>query len=553
MSQQKESIEKKYQEWEKSYCQTDKRRPSFVTTSSEEIDELYIPEDSANGRYLDEIGFPGEYPYTRGVYPSMYRGKLWTMRQFAGFGTAADTNKRYHYLLEQGQTGLSVAFDFPTLLGYDSDNPLANGEVGVCGVAIDSLADMEQLFDGIPLDRVSTSMTVNGPAIVLLALYIAAAEKQGVSAGTLSGTLQNDILKEYQAQHCYCFPPKPSLRLITDIFKYCSTEVPKWNTISISGYHIREAGSTAQQELAFTLANGFTYIEEGIKAGLDVDEFAPRLSFFFNSHNDLFEEVAKFRAARRIWAKRMKNKYKAQNKKSWLMRFHTQTAGCSLTAQQPEVNIVRVAIQALAGVLGGTQSLHTNSMDETLALPTEKSARIALRTQQVIAHESGAANTIDPLAGSYFVESLTDKMEQHAEEYFEKIDQIGGVVKGIESGWFQREIAMSASRYQKETDAKERIIVGVNDYILENEKIDIPILKVDPNVEKDQIDRIRETKKKRNSAKVEASLKQLRSCADSSDNIFPVILDCVREYATLGEIIGAMKEHYGEWHAPKVF
>ena len=396
-------------------------------------------------------------------------------------------------------------------------------------------------------------MTINGPAIVLFALYVAAAEKQGVSSKLLEGTIQNDILKEYQAQHCYCFPPHPSLRLITDIMEYCAAEVPKWNTISISGYHIREAGSTALQELAFTLANGFTYVEEGIKAGLDVDTFAPRLSFFFNAHNDLFEEVAKYRAARRIWARKMKEKYRAKDKRSLLMRFHTQTAGCSLTAQQPELNIIRVTIQALAGVLGGTQSLHSNSMDETLALPTEKAVRIALRTQQVIAHESGAANTIDPLAGSYYVESLTDEMEQEAEEYFKKIEQLGGVVQGIESGWFHKEIARSAAQYQREIDNKERIIVGVNGYVLEDEKIDIPILKVDPEVEKEQVARLKELKKNRDNAKVEAALAKLKACARSTGNIFPEILNCVRVYATLGEIISTMKKDFGEWQAPNVY
>lgn len=553
MSKNPDAINKQYQKWHESYSRTPKRKDKFVTVSSKEVKELYLPEDVKGKDYRKDLGFPGEYPYTRGVYTSMYRGRLWTMRQFAGFGTAADTNKRYHYLLEHGQTGLSVAFDFPTLLGYDSDSPHAHGEVGVCGVVIDSLADMEILFDGIPLDKVSTSMTINGPAIVLFALYVAAAEKQGISSKLLEGTIQNDILKEYQAQHCYCFPPRPSLRLITDVMEYCAEEVPKWNTISISGYHIREAGSTALQELAFTLANGFTYVEEGIKAGLEVDTFAPRLSFFFNAHNDLFEEVAKYRAARRIWARKMKEKYHAKEERSWLMRFHTQTAGCSLTAQQPEVNIVRVTIQALAGVLGGTQSLHSNSMDETLALPSEKAARIALRTQQVIAHESGAANTIDPLAGSYYVESLTDEMEQEAEEYFKKIERLGGVIQGIESGWFHKEIARSASQYQREIDNKERIIVGVNEYVLENEKIDIPILKIDPKVEKEQVARLKELKKNRDNAKVEAALAKLKDCAQSTDNIFPEILNCVRLYATLEEIIGTMKKEFGEWQAPNVY
>lgn len=553
MPKNTDAVDKQYRKWRESYSRTPKRKDKFVTVSSKEVKELYLPEDVKGKNYRKDLGFPGEYPYTRGVYISMYRGRLWTMRQFAGFGTASDTNKRYHYLLDHGQTGLSVAFDFPTLLGYDSDSSHAHGEVGVCGVAIDSLADMEILFDGIPLDKVSTSMTINGPAIVLLALYIAAAEKQGVPSKLLEGTIQNDILKEYQAQHCYCFPPRPSLRLITDIMEYCSAEVPKWNTISISGYHIREAGSTALQELAFTLANGFTYVEEGIKAGLDVDTFAPRLSFFFNAHNDLFEEVAKYRAARRIWARKMKEKYRAKDERSWLMRFHTQTAGCSLTAQQPELNIVRVTIQALAGVLGGTQSLHSNSMDETLALPTEKAARIALRTQQVIAHESGAANTIDPLAGSYYVESLTDEMEREAEEYFKKIEQLGGVVQGIESGWFHKEIARSAAQYQREIDNKERIIVGVNGYVLEDEKIDIPILKIDPKVEKEQVARLKELKKNRNNAKVEAALAKLKACARSTGNIFPEILNCVRVYAALGEIIGTMKKEFGEWQAPNVY
>jgi len=553
MPKNPDAVDKQYQKWHESYSRTPKRKDKFVTVSSKEVKELYLPEDVKGKDYRKDLGFPGEYPYTRGVYTSMYRGRLWTMRQFAGFGTAFDTNKRYHYLLDHGQTGLSVAFDFPTLLGYDSDSSHAHGEVGVCGVAIDSLADMEILFDGIPLDKVSTSMTINGPAIVLFALYIAAAEKQGVSSKLLEGTIQNDILKEYQAQHCYCFPPRPSLRLITDIMEYCAAEVPKWNTISISGYHIREAGSTALQELAFTLANGFTYVEEGIKAGLDVDTFAPRLSFFFNAHNDLFEEVAKYRAARRIWARKMKEKYRAKDERSWLMRFHTQTAGCSLTAQQPELNIVRVTIQALAGVLGGTQSLHSNSMDETLALPTEKAARIALRTQQVIAHESGAANTIDPLAGSYYVESLTDEMEREAEEYFKKIEQLGGVVQGIESGWFHKEIARSAAQYQREIDNKERIIVGVNGYVLEDEKIDIPILKIDPEVEKEQVARLKELKKNRDNAKVEAALAKLKACAQSTDNIFPEILNCVRVYAALGEIIGTMKKEFGEWQAPNVY
>ncbi|MFC1561638.1 methylmalonyl-CoA mutase [candidate division KSB1 bacterium] len=542
-----------YEKWKKAYCSTSKRKERFVTTSSDEIKELYIPSDTDGMDYEADLGYPGQFPFTRGVYPTMYRDRLWTMRQFAGFGTALDTNKRFRYLLDSGQTGLSVAFDFPTLLGYDSDNPLSRGEVGVCGVAIDSLADMERLFECIPLDKVSTSMTINGPAPIMLAFYVAAAEKQGVSSKMLTGTLQNDILKEYQAQHCYCFPPRPSLRLIIDLIAFCSEEVPKWNTISISGYHIREAGSTALQELAFTLANGFTYVEESIKAGMDVDTFAPRLSFFFNAHNDLFEEIAKYRAARRIWARRMRDKYNAKDPRSWLMRFHTQTAGCSLTAQQPENNIARVTIQALAATLGGTQSLHTNSMDETLALPTEKSALIALRTQQIIAHESGIPNSIDPLAGSYFVESLTNKMEKGAEDYFRQIESIGGVVSGIESGWFFREIARSASRYQNEIDNKERIIVGVNGYVLEDEKTDIPILKIDQKVQDEQIDRLNKMKKNRDNNSVAQALNDLRQCAESDGNTFPELLNCTRNYCTIGEIVGTLKEVFGEWHAPNIF
>jgi len=545
-------MKKSHDDWKKDYDSNKKRREKFISTSSEQIDPLYGPAQVQNLDYGNDLGYPGQYPFTRGVYPTMYRGRLWTMRQFAGFGTAIDTNNRYKYLLANGQTGLSVAFDFPTLLGYDSDDVQSHGEVGVCGVAIDSLADMEVLFDGIPLDKVSTSMTINGPAPVMLAMYVAAGEKQGVSSKALCGTLQNDILKEYQAQHCYCFPPNPSLRLITDLMEFCTADIPKWNTISISGYHIREAGSTALQELAFTLANGFTYVEEGIKAGMNVDAFAPRLSFFFNAHNDLFEEIAKYRAARRIWAKRMRNKYNAKDERSWLMRFHTQTAGCSLTAQQPENNIARVTIQGLGAVLGGTQSLHTNSMDETLALPSEKAALIALRTQQIIAHESGVPNTIDPLAGSYYVEALTDKMEQGAEDYFKKIEQIGGVVAGIESGWFYTEIARSAAQYQKEIENKDRIIVGVNDYVVENEKIDIPILKIDPAVENEQIQRLASMKKNRDGAKVEASLKKLKKCAGSVDNTFPELLNCARNYCTIGEIIDTLKSVFGGWRAPNI-
>ncbi|RKY87464.1 methylmalonyl-CoA mutase [candidate division KSB1 bacterium] len=545
-------MEEGYRNWnkKKSYCK--ERDYSFITTSGEKVKDLYTPLDIKEKDFMNDIGYPGEYPFTRGVYTNMYRGRLWTMRQFSGFGTAEDTNKRYRYLLENGQTGLSVAFDFPTLMGRDSDDPLSNGEVGVCGVAVDSLQDMETIFKGIPLDKVSTSMTINGPAIVLLALYVATGERQGIAHHKLTGTLQNDILKEYMAQHAYIFPPRPALKLIIDIIEFCTNEVPKWNTISISGYHIREAGSTAVQELAFTLADGFTYVEEAIKAGIDVDKFAPRLSFFFNSHNDFFEEIAKFRAARRIWARHMKEKYGAKNPRSWLMRFHTQTAGCSLTAQQPENNIARVTIQAMAAVLGGTQSLHTNSMDETWALPTKKAATIALRTQQIIAFESGVANTIDPLAGSYFVESLTDKMEEQAEEYFEKIEKIGGVIKGIEEGYFQREIAKSASQYQKEIETKERIIVGVNEFVMKGEELEIPILKIDPEVEKAQKERLAELKNNRSQEDVKNKLKKVKEAAEKGLNLVPPILDAVRVYATEGEIISELKNVFGEWKEPKI-
>jgi len=547
-----DKIKEQYKKWLEKKSKCVERDYSFMTTSSEEINDLYTPLDLKDKDFTNNIGFPGEYPYTRGVYTNMYRGRLWTMRQFSGFGSAENTNKRYHYLLKNGQTGLSVAFDFPTLMGHDSDNPRSQGEIGVCGVAVDSLEDMETIFRGIPLEKVSTSMTINGPAIVLLALYVAVGDKQGVPREKLTGTLQNDILKEYIAQHAYIFPPRPALRLITDIMEFCANEVPKWNTISISGYHIREAGSTAVQELAFTLADGFTYVEEALKAGIDVDTFAPRLSFFFNSHNDFFEEIAKFRAARRIWARHMKEKYKAKDPRSLLMRFHTQTAGCSLTAQQPENNIARVTIQALAGVLGGTQSLHTNSMDETWALPTEKAATIALRTQQIIAYESGVANTIDPLAGSYFVEALTDKMEEEAEKYFSKIEEIGGVVKGIEEGYFQREIAGASSRYQKEIETKERIIVGVNEFIKEDEKLEISLLKIDEEVEKNQIKRLKELKNNRSKEEVDKRLAGIRKAAENGTNLVPPIIEAVHLYATEGEIIDELKKVFGKWEAPKI-
>ncbi len=466
------------------------RDAKFITTSSEEVELLGTPDMLKDFDYERDLNFPGEFPYTRGVHHNMFRGKLWTMRQFAGFGTPEDTNARFQYLLKHGQPGLSIAFDLPTLMGCDADDPMSEGEVGICGVSISSLADMEILLDNLPLDKISTSMTINSPAAILLAFYIAVAEKQGVSPDKLRGTIQNDILKEYIAQKEYIYPPEPSMRIIVDMIEYCTKEMPKWNTISISGYHIREAGSTAAQELAFTLADGFAYIEAAMERGLNVDDFAPRLSLFFNAHNDFFEEIAKYRAARRIWAKRLKNKYGAKNERSLLMRFHSQTAGCSLTAQQPEINISRVAYQAMAAVLGGTQSLHTNSMDETLALPSEKAVKIALRTQQILAHETGVANTIDPLAGSYFVEDLTNKMEAQAEEYFEKIDDLGGVIPAIEKGFIQGEIAKAAYQYQREIENNDRIIVGVNDFAEEDEKVDIPILEIKKEVEEKQVKRL---------------------------------------------------------------
>jgi len=525
----------------------------FTTVSSEPINPLYGPDDAAGLDYLRDIGFPGEYPFTRGVYPTMYRGRFWTMRQFAGFGTPHDTNRRYHYLLDHGQTGLSVAFDMPTIMGYDSDHPRAEGEVGRCGVAIDSLRDMEILFDGIDLSKITTSMTINAPASILLAFYLCAGEKKGARFDEMGGTIQNDILKEYIAQKSWIFPPEPSMRIITDIMAFCSDRVPRWNTISISGYHIREAGSTAVQELAFTLADGFAYVEAGIAAGLDIDGFAPRLSFFFNAHLDFFEEIAKYRAARRIWAKRMKEKYKAKDPRSWLCRFHTQTAGCSLTAQQPENNIVRTAFQALSAVLGGTQSLHTNSMDETLALPSEKAARIALRTQQVIACETGVINTIDPLAGSYFVEAKTREMEEKAEEYFAKVDELGGVVKAIEAGFFQREIGRSAYEYQKAVERQRKIVVGVNRFQLEDEAIEIPILRIDPQVEIEQRGAVRKVRADRDNDKAARELARLKEAAESTDNLMPVIIDCARCYCTEGEIIGTLKEVFGEYQEPPIF
>ncbi len=529
------------------------REVKFTTVSGDPVEMLYTPEDIADINYLSSIGFPGEYPYTRGIHHSMYRGKLWTMRQFAGFGTPEDTNERYHYLLNHGQTGLSVAFDLPTLMGRDADDALANGEVGICGVSVSSLADMEILFRGITLRDVSTSMTINAPAAMMLAFYIAVAEKQGAHPRDLRGTIQADILKEYIAQKEWIYPPRPSMRIITDMIEYCTGAMPQWNPVSVSGYHIREAGSTAAQELAFTLADGFAYVEAGIERGLKVDDFVPRLSFFFNSHLDFFEEIAKYRAARRIWAKRMKNKYGAQSPRSMALRFHTQTAGCTLTAQQPENNIVRTAFQALAGVLGGTQSLHTNSMDETLALPSEKAVKIALRTQQIIAYETGVANTIDPLGGSYFVEALTDRIEKEAEAYFEKIEALGGVIPAIEAGFFQREIAGAAYRYQIELDKKEKIIVGVNEFIEEEEQVEIPILEISPEVEAKQRKRIAALRASRNNGEVEWTLAELKQAAAGNVNLMPKLLACTRVYATLGEMCAVLAEVFGVHEESAVF
>ncbi|MBW7887063.1 MAG: methylmalonyl-CoA mutase family protein [Bacteroidetes bacterium] len=529
------------------------RNAKFTTVSGKPTDILYTPEDIKEINYLAEIGFPGEFPYTRGIHNTGYRGKLWTMRQFAGFGTPEDTNQRFKYLLEHGQTGLSTAFDLPTLMGRDADDPFSEGEVGICGVSVSSLADMETLFKGIPLDQVSTSMTINAPAAMVLAFYIAVAEKQGVKSHQLRGTIQNDILKEYIAQKEWIYPPTPSMRIITDMFQYCSKELPQFNPISVSGYHIREAGSTAVQELAFTLADGFAYIEAGIAAGMNVDDFAPRISFFFNSHLDFFEEIAKYRAARKIFAKRMRYKYGAMNPKSWILRFHTQTAGCTLTAQQPENNIVRTALQALAGVLGGTQSLHTNSMDETLALPSDKAVKIALRTQQIIAEETGVANIIDPLGGSYYVESLTAKMEEEAEQYFDKIELLGGVIPAIEQGFFQREIAEAAYRYQYELDKKEKIIVGVNEYIEEDEKLEIPILSISREVEIKQKKQIAELRQSRNKETAEQSLAALQQAAVDGKNLMPYFIEAARSYVTLGEMCHALVEHFGIYEEPAVF
>ena len=524
----------------------------FSTISGIENEPLQTP-DTVSVDYERDLGYPGAYPFTRGVYPSMYRGRLWTMRQFAGFGTAAETNARFHYLLEHGQTGLSTAFDMPTLMGYDSDHPRSLGEVGREGVAIDSLEDMETLFAGIPLGDVSTSMTINSPAAILLAFYACVGEEQGVARERLRGTIQTDILKEYIAQKEYIFPPEPSMRLVTDMVEFCTREMPLWHPISISGYHIREAGSNAAQELAFTLADGFTYVEWAIERGLDVDEFAPRLSFFFNAHLDFFEEIAKYRAARRIWAREMRERFGARNPKSWLMRFHTQTAGVSLTAQQPEVNIVRTAIEALAAVLGGTQSLHTNSFDEALALPTEDAVRIALRTQQVIAHETGVVNTIDPLGGSYYVEHLTSELERQAYEYFDRIEKLGGVVAAIKENFFQQELAEASFRYQSEVEAGQRVVVGVNRYKLEGEP-ELEILRIDPDLERQQIERVRALRASRDTAAAEAALARLKEDAAHDDrNLMPPIVEAARAYVTMGEMCDALREVWGVWRETPVF
>jgi methylmalonyl-CoA mutase N-terminal domain/subunit len=525
------------------------RAKTFTTISGEEIDRLYGPWDLPDFDYCRELGFPGQYPYTRGIHPTMYRGRLWTMRQFAGFSTARETNLRYKYLLSQGTTGLSVAFHMPTIMGICSDSQLAAGEVGKCGVAIDTLADMEDLFSGIPLEKVTTSMTTNGPASILLAMYMSVAEKQGVPSDKIGGTIQNDILKEYIAQKSWIFPPRPSMRIITDLLAYCARNVPRWNTISISGYHIREAGSTAVQELAFTLADGIGYVQAGKEAGIDPDDFAPRLSFFFNAHNDFFEEIAKYRAARRIWARVMKERFGAKDPRSWMLRFHTQTAGCSLTAQQPVNNVIRTTIQALAAVMGGTQSLHTNSLDETLALPTEQSVTIAVRTQQIIAEESGVANTIDPLGGSYFVEALTNEMEKKALDYIHKIDDMGGIIAAIERGYPQKEIADAAYEYQRRLETGEKVMVGVNKYVMDREE-PIDTLIIDEAVEAEQKKKLEALKNKRDNKRVEETLAALKSAAAGTENLMPRILDAVKSYATLQEMVDTLKGVFGEYKDP---
>ncbi len=557
-----EQLTAAHEQWEQQCLwpalrRTPERSGPFMTTSSSPVERLYTPLDltrdgiSPTEHFLRNVGYPGQYPFTRGIHPTGYRGKLWTMRMFAGFGSAEETNARFKYLLEQGQTGLSIAFDMPTLYGRDTDHPLVEGEFGKCGVAVSSLADMEILLADLPLDQVSTSMTINSPAAIIWAMYLVVAEKRGIPWSKLRGTIQNDILKEYIAQNEYIFPPEPSMRLVVDTIEFATRHVPQWNPISVSGYHIREAGSTAVQELAFTLADGFAYVEAALERGLDIDEFAPRISFFFNAHNDFFEEIAKYRAARRIWARAMRERYGAKNERSWWLRFHTQTAGCSLTAQQPEINIVRTAIQALAAVLGGTQSLHTNSMDEALALPSEKAVTIALRTQQIIAYESGVANTVDPLGGSYFVEALTDRMEREAQQIFDAINAQGGVIAAIRNGYFHREIADAAYRYQQEIDRGERIIVGVNAF-QDDEPITIPILQMDPEGEKRHLERLNRVRRERDQELVKRRLAELRAAAQGTENMMPAILECVRAYCTLGEMCDVLREVFGVYQQDSV-
>ena len=538
--------------WNDSIKNSKSRGADFDTLSGHPLDLCYFP-IIIDDNYKNNLGSPGQYPYTRGIHPNLYRGRLWTMRQFSGYGTPEETNRRFKLLLNKGQTGLSVAYDMPTLMGYDPGHSLSIGEVGKCGVNVFHLGDMETLFKDIDLRKVSVSQTINGPAIILLAFYIAVAEQQGVSTSNLKGTLQNDILKEFIAQKEWIFPPKPSMKLITDMLTYCTEKMPLYNTISVSGYHIREAGSTAVQELAFTLADGFTYLDHGIRAGLDVDSFAPRISFFFNSHLDFFEEIAKYRAARRIWARRLKDKYGAKNERSMMLRFHTQTAGCSLTAQQPEINIARTSFQAMSAVLGGTQSLHTNSMDETIALPSEKAAEIALRTQQLIAYETGVTNVVDPLGGSWFLENLTDEMEVKTEEYFSEIDDLGGVIPAIEQGYQQREISKAASIYQDKIDNNKRIVVGVNKFINDEKEIDIPILEIDTRAEQSQLEKLDQLKRNRDQKQVENSLKQIRKTCQTGDNLMPIIINAVKAYCTLGEIVDAMKTEFGEWQESSIF
>ena len=532
--------------WKKESSSDGERKYNFETVSGEEVDLLYYPE-KPSGEFMEKISFPGQYPYTRGIHANMYRGRLWTMRQFSGFGTPKETNERYHFLMKEGQMGLSVAYDMPTLMGYDADHPISEGEVGRCGVSVCSLKDMETLFHGINLGDVSVSQTINGPSIVLLAFYIAVAEEQGVPLKDLRGTLQNDILKEFTAQKEWIYPPRDHMRIITDTIEFCTYEMPQFNTVSVSGYHIREAGSTAAQELAFTLLDGFCYVEHAIERGIDIDKFAPRLSFFFNSHLDFLEEIAKFRAARRIWARHMKDKYGAKDPRSWKLRFHTQTAGCSLTAQQPEINIARTAFQAMAGVLGGTQSLHTNSMDETLALPSEKAAEIALRTQQIIAYETGVSNVVDPLGGSWYIESLTDELEKEAEEYFEKVEKMGGVIPALEEGFFQREIARAAFEYEKKINENSRIVVGVNDFVKDDEEIEIPILEIGLEAEEKQKKKLTELRDRRDQAKVDTALKRVEETSRDGANLVPPIVAAAKELATMGEIVDAMKTVFGEW------